>query len=132
MVARRKSSPTSVNWMPRCSTSVLSPRLTMCSSFKSLNQIFMIGGESTHGGRLLLASPRRARVAKSAAMKLYTYYRSTAAFRVRIALNVKGVPYEPISLHLRTGEHQTDEYRQVNPQGLIPALDDDGVVISQS
>ena len=65
-------------------------------------------------------------------MKLYTYFRSTAAFRVRIALNIKGVAYESISLHLRTGEHQTNEYRQVNPQGLIPALDDDGVVISQS
>ena len=65
-------------------------------------------------------------------MKLYTYYRSTAAFRVRIALNIKGVPYESISLHLRNGEHQKSGYREVNPQGLIPALDDDGVVISQS
>jgi maleylacetoacetate isomerase len=65
-------------------------------------------------------------------MKLYTYYRSTAAFRVRIALNIKGVPYESISLHLRSGEHQTSEYRKVNPQALIPALDDDGVAISQS
>ncbi|MEJ0037101.1 MAG: maleylacetoacetate isomerase [Gammaproteobacteria bacterium] len=65
-------------------------------------------------------------------MKLYTYYRSTAAFRVRIALNIKGAPYESIALHLRQGEHQTSEYRAVNPQGLIPALDDDGVVISQS
>jgi len=65
-------------------------------------------------------------------MKLYTYFRSTAAFRARIALNIKGVPYESISLHLRRGEHKADEYRQINPQGLIPALDDDGVVISQS
>jgi maleylacetoacetate isomerase len=65
-------------------------------------------------------------------MKLYTYYRSTAAFRVRIALNIKGVPYDSISLHLRNGEHRTDDYRKVNPQGLIPALDDEGVVISQS
>jgi maleylacetoacetate isomerase len=65
-------------------------------------------------------------------MKLYTYFRSTAAFRVRIALNIKGIGYEPISLHLRQAEHQTPEYRKVNPQGLIPALDDDGVVVSQS
>ena len=65
-------------------------------------------------------------------MKLYTYFRSTAAFRVRIALNVKGVPYESVSLHLRSAEHRTKEYRKVNPQGLIPALDDGGVVISQS
>jgi len=71
-------------------------------------------------------------MAKSAAMKLYTYFRSTAAFRVRIALNVKGVPYESVSLHLRSGEHQLPEYRRLNPQALIPALDDDGVVISQS
>jgi maleylacetoacetate isomerase len=71
-------------------------------------------------------------MAKSAAMKLYTYFRSTAAFRVRIALNIKGVPYESVSLHLRTGAHQSPEYRQLNPQGLIPALEDDGMVISQS
>jgi maleylacetoacetate isomerase len=65
-------------------------------------------------------------------MKLYTYYRSTAAFRVRIALNLKGVPYESVSMHLRHGEHDSAEYRKLNPQGLIPALEDDGVVISQS
>jgi maleylacetoacetate isomerase len=71
-------------------------------------------------------------MAKSAAMKLYTYFRSTAAFRVRIALNIKGVSYESIALHLRTGEHHSEAYRRLNPQGLIPALDDDGVVIAQS
>jgi maleylacetoacetate isomerase len=65
-------------------------------------------------------------------MKLYTYYRSTAAFRVRIALNLKGVPYESQSMHLRKGAHRVPEYLALNPQGLIPALDDDGVVISQS
>jgi maleylacetoacetate isomerase len=65
-------------------------------------------------------------------MKLYTYYRSTAAFRVRIALNIKGVPYEAVSMHLRKGTHRLPEYLALNPQGLIPALDDDGAVISQS
>ena len=65
-------------------------------------------------------------------MKLYTYYRSTAAFRVRIALNIKGVPFESISMHLREAAHKTPEYIALNPQGLIPALDDDGVVICQS
>jgi maleylacetoacetate isomerase len=65
-------------------------------------------------------------------MKLYTYYRSTAAFRVRIALNLKGVPYESVSLHLRHAAHKSPEYLASNPQGLVPALDDDGVVISQS
>jgi len=65
-------------------------------------------------------------------MKLYTYYRSTAAFRVRIVLNLKGVPYESISMHLRHGAHKAPEFLGLNPQGLIPALDDDGVVVSQS
>ncbi|MEJ1966282.1 MAG: maleylacetoacetate isomerase [Gammaproteobacteria bacterium] len=65
-------------------------------------------------------------------MKLYTYYRSTAAFRVRIALNIKGVPFESISMHLRNSAHRTPEYLALNPQGLIPALDDDGVILSQS
>jgi maleylacetoacetate isomerase len=65
-------------------------------------------------------------------MKLYTYYRSTAAFRVRIALNLKGVPFESVTMHLRTGAHRTPEFLTLNPQGLIPALDDEGVVVSQS
>jgi maleylacetoacetate isomerase len=65
-------------------------------------------------------------------MKLYTYYRSTAAFRVRIALNIKSLAYESISTHLRKAEHRTAEYVELNPQGLVPALDDDGRVISQS
>jgi maleylacetoacetate isomerase len=65
-------------------------------------------------------------------MKLYTYYRSTAAFRVRIVLNLKGIPYESVSMHLRHGAHKTPDYLSLNPQGLIPALDDEGVVVSQS
>jgi maleylpyruvate isomerase len=65
-------------------------------------------------------------------MKLYTYYRSTAAFRVRIVLNLKGIPYESVSMHLRHGAHKTPDYLSLNPQGLIPALDDAGVVVSQS
>jgi maleylpyruvate isomerase len=65
-------------------------------------------------------------------MKLYTYYRSTAAYRVRIVLNLKGVPYESISMHLRQGAHKKPEFTALNPQALIPALDDDGVLISQS
>jgi len=65
-------------------------------------------------------------------MKLYTYYRSTAAFRVRIALNIKGVAFESISKHLRNAEHRTSEYYKLNPQGLIPALEDGGDVIAQS
>ncbi len=65
-------------------------------------------------------------------MKLYSYFRSSAAYRVRIALEVKGLAYEYVAKHLRCGEHRKPEYLAVNPQGLIPALDDDGVVVSQS
>jgi len=66
------------------------------------------------------------------AMKLYTYFRSTAAFRVRIALNVKGLEYEPVSVHLRQGAHRSARFLELNPQGLIPALEDCGTFISQS
>jgi len=65
-------------------------------------------------------------------MKLFTYYRSSAAYRVRIALNVKGVPYELVSTHLRRGEHRDTAFLEMNPQGLVPALVDDTTVISQS
>src|SRR5262245_47870563 len=69
-----------------------------------------------------------------AVMKLYTYFRSSAAYRVRIALHLKGVGYEVVAKHLLNegGEHRRSDYLAVNPQGLVPALDDDGVVLSQS
>jgi maleylacetoacetate isomerase len=66
-------------------------------------------------------------------VRLYTYFRSSAAFRVRIALNLKGLPYEPRFVHLRKGEHQDPGYRSINPQALLPALElDDGTRLSQS
>lgn len=67
-------------------------------------------------------------------MKLYTYFRSSAAFRVRIALNVKGVAYESISKDLRNqaGEQRRSDYLALNPQGLVPALEDEGRVLGQS
>ena len=66
-------------------------------------------------------------------MKLYTYFRSSAAFRVRIALNLKGLKYEPIFIHLAKGEHRKPGYSGVYPQGLLPTLvDDDGEALSQS
>ncbi|MDO5103509.1 MAG: maleylacetoacetate isomerase [Lautropia sp.] len=68
-------------------------------------------------------------------MKLYTYFRSSAAYRVRIALNLKGLPYESVPVHLVRGggeQHQA-AYRAVNPAGLVPALvDDAGQVLTQS
>ena len=66
-------------------------------------------------------------------MKLYDYFRSSAAFRVRIALNLKGLEADRESIHLRRKDHQSDAYLAVNPQGLVPALvDDDGTVVTQS
>ncbi len=65
-------------------------------------------------------------------MKLYTFFRSSAAYRVRIALNVKGIAYESISKDLRGGTHQQQDYLTLNPQGLIPTLVDGDVVIGQS
>lgn len=63
---------------------------------------------------------------------LYTYYRSSAAYRVRIALALKGVSYESMAVHLRKNEQQAASYRALNPQGLIPTWIEDGHAISQS
>ena len=67
-------------------------------------------------------------------MKLYSFFRSSAAYRVRIALEVKGLAYEYVAKHLRSGggEHRKPDYLALNPQGLIPALDDGGTVVTQS
>ena len=68
-------------------------------------------------------------------MKLYGFHRSSAAFRVRIALNLKGVAPEPISIHLTKdgGKQHAPEYRAVNPQGRVPSLVlDNGEILMQS
>ena len=66
-------------------------------------------------------------------MKLYTYFRSSAAFRVRIALNLKELSYEPVFVHLAKGEHRAGGYPQINPQALLPTLElDDGTRLNQS
>ena len=65
-------------------------------------------------------------------MKLYGYFRSSAAFRVRIALNLKGLAVEHAFVHLSKGEHRRPEYDAVNPQGLLPALDVGGALLTQS
>jgi maleylacetoacetate isomerase len=63
---------------------------------------------------------------------LYDYWRSSAAYRVRIALNMKGVDYEQRSIHLGEGEQHGDAYRNLNPMGLVPMLDIDGHKLTQS
>jgi maleylacetoacetate isomerase len=67
-------------------------------------------------------------------MKLYTFFRSSASYRVRIALNLKGLGYEPVPVHLRRGggEHLAPAYVAKNPQALLPALEDDGRMLTQS
>jgi maleylacetoacetate isomerase/maleylpyruvate isomerase len=65
-------------------------------------------------------------------VKLYTYFRSSAAFRVRIALNLKGLDYQATFVHLAKGEHRKAEYAAVNPQALVPTLEDSGRLLTQS
>lgn len=66
-------------------------------------------------------------------MKLFTYFRSSAAYRVRIALNLKGIEYATEPVSLVEGAHKEEDYLLLNPQGLVPALElDDGRVIAQS
>ena len=65
-------------------------------------------------------------------MKLYGYFRSSASYRVRIALAHKGLAHEAEYVSLPKGEHQADRFRAVNVQGLVPALEDGGRVFIQS
>ncbi|MEA2977731.1 MAG: hypothetical protein QOF19_3251 [Alphaproteobacteria bacterium] len=68
-------------------------------------------------------------------MKLYSYFRSSAAYRVRIALNLKAVSYEMIPIHLQKdgGQHRSAEYRAINPLGRVPTLMlADGSLLTQS
>ena len=67
-------------------------------------------------------------------IRLYSYWRSSAAYRVRIALNLKGLDYEtvPVSLAPGESEHRKDEYRAINPQMLVPFLEDGEIAIAQS
>lgn len=67
-------------------------------------------------------------------MKLYTFFRSSASYRVRIALNLKGLDYQQLPIHLRRGggEQWTSAYKAINPQGLVPTLEDGGRSFPQS
>ena len=65
-------------------------------------------------------------------MRLHTYFRSSTSHRVRIALDLKGLAYEPVYVHLLAGEQRQAGYLALNPQGLVPLLEDGEVRVSQS
>ena len=65
-------------------------------------------------------------------MKLFTYFRSSAAYRVRIAINLKGMDVEQASIQLRRGEHLAPAYGSLNPQRMVPALLDGPNILTQS
>jgi maleylpyruvate isomerase len=65
-------------------------------------------------------------------MKLHGYFRSSASYRVRIALNLKGLSADHLPHHLRKGEQRDPAYLAINPQGLVPTLDDGGTILTQS
>ena len=65
-------------------------------------------------------------------MRLYQYWRSSAAYRVRLALNYKGLSYDQVAIDLRAGAQRAPEFLELNPQGLVPVLEDDGIVLTQS
>ena len=65
-------------------------------------------------------------------MILHSYWRSGTSYRTRIALNLKGLAYEQAGIDLRTGAQKSDAFLALNPQGLVPALEADGAVLTQS
>jgi maleylpyruvate isomerase len=64
--------------------------------------------------------------------RLHGYFRSSASWRVRIALNLKGIAYQTVAHDLRIGGQRTPEYLALNPQGMVPALEIDGLVLTQA
>jgi len=65
-------------------------------------------------------------------MRIYGYFRSSAAFRLRIAMNLKGLSYDHNLINLQAGDHLSDSFRLINPQGRVPVLDIEGDILTQS
>jgi maleylacetoacetate isomerase len=65
-------------------------------------------------------------------MKLHSYFRSSASFRVRIALHLKGLTYDYLPVHLARGDHKTPEFAALSPERLVPMLEIDGKTLTQS
>ncbi|WP_445356893.1 maleylacetoacetate isomerase [Microbulbifer sp. ANSA002] len=65
-------------------------------------------------------------------MDLYGYFRSSASYRVRIGLNLKGLSYNYLPVNLVKGDQHSEQYRQLNPQGLLPTLNDGDISLTQS
>lgn len=65
-------------------------------------------------------------------MKLYNFFRSSASYRVRIAASIKGLSYDYVSVNLMKRESHTPDYLALNPQGVVPTLEDDGKTLTQS
>jgi maleylpyruvate isomerase len=65
-------------------------------------------------------------------MKLHSYFRSSAAYRLRIALNLKGLDYEQVPVSLVKGEQLSEQFMHKNPQGLVPVLEDGSLLLTQS
>ncbi|MGA0541264.1 maleylacetoacetate isomerase [Neotabrizicola sp. VNH66] len=66
------------------------------------------------------------------AIRLHSYFRSSTSVRVRVALRMKGLDYSYVAWNLRRREHLSDSYLSVNPQGVVPALEMDGLILTQS
>lgn len=81
----------------------------------------LTGARRRQGGRIL-----------GRMMKLHNYFRSSASYRVRIALNLKGMAYDYIPVHIARGEHKTGPFASLSADRLVPLLEDDGERLSQS
>ena len=65
-------------------------------------------------------------------LKLHGYFRSSSSWRLRTILNFKEIKYEDVFVNLLKGEHHSEEYKKINPSGLVPSLEIDGVIMIES